>query len=272
MRRPRSTLTALFLTLLVAGLASAALAQYSATTKLALSRPLRVLVPAYFYPVPNSPWVRLTAQAAAHPGRIAAIGDPANGPGATVDPSYVTAFAAFRSAGGLLFGYVDSAYGTRPFEQVRDDIERWFTWYHADAIFLDQMDNTPGAHERYYQKITRYVQTRQRGALVIANPGVSTPQSYLVLNGQPVLSGMCTYENGAGFQAWTADAWTHAFDRRSFYVLPYRLTASQWQPAVDHAFAQNVGWFYATDDDLPNPWDTLPPWFESLVAYVDATY
>ncbi len=233
---------------------------------------LRVLVPAYFYPVVGSPWGRLVAQAAAHPGRVAAIGDPANGPGAVLDPNYVTVFSAFRAAGGYLFGYVDSAYGTRPIAQVRADIDTWYAWYHVDAIFLDQMDNTPGAHEAYYQAIAQYVRRRHFTAIVLANPGVSAPSTYLEWNGAPVLSALCTYENGTGFSSWTADAWTGAFDRRSFSVLPYKLTAAEWQPAVDHAFAQNVGWFYATNDDLPNPWDTLPPWFESMVAYIDATY
>ena len=32
------------------------------------------------------------------------------------------------------------------------------------------------------------------------------------------------------------------------------------------AAANNVGWIYVTDDTLNNPWDTLPGYFEALVA------
>jgi hypothetical protein len=39
-----------------------------------------------------------------------------------------------------------------------------------------------------------------------------------------------------------------------------------------HAFQQNVGWFYTTDDVLPNPWDTLPSWSEAMVDTIDASY
>src|SRR5262245_38829584 len=65
-----------------------------------LDQRLRVLVPAYFYPLPGSPWSRLSAAAAAHPGRIAAIGDPFNGPGPAFDPAYDAVFRDLRASGG----------------------------------------------------------------------------------------------------------------------------------------------------------------------------
>ena len=33
---------------------------------------------------------------------------------------------------------------------------------------------------------------------------------------------------------------------------------------------RNVGWIYVTDDDLPNPWDTLPAYWTNLTALVAA--
>jgi len=39
-----------------------------------------------------------------------------------------------------------------------------------------------------------------------------------------------------------------------------------------HAFHENVGWFYTTDDVLPNPWDTLPSWFEEMVDAIEVCY
>ena len=233
---------------------------------------LRVLVPAYFYPVANSPWVRLTNAAAAHPGWISAIGDPANGPGASVDPNYTAVFQAFRAAGGKLYGYVDSGYGARPLAVVNADIDAWIALYGVDGIFVDQMDNTPGAHESYYQAIFQHVQTVLPGAPVVGNPGVSTTPDYLVHQGRPVVSALCIQETGTGFLAWQSDSWIRAFPREHFYALPYAIPASGWQAAVDHAFAQHCGLVYVTDDVLPNPWDTLPAYFESMLAYLAATY
>ncbi|MBK7642363.1 MAG: PEP-CTERM sorting domain-containing protein [Planctomycetes bacterium] len=234
--------------------------------------PLRVLVPAYFYPVANSPWVRLSAAAAAYPGRIGAIGDPANGPGASVDPSYTAVFQNFRASGGTLYGYVYTSYGARPLASVIADIDAWIAMYPLDGIFLDEMDNTPGAHEAYYQALTQHVRAQLPGAPVVGNPGVSTSPSYLLYQGHPVVSTLCIQEAGTGFLSWHSDAWVAGFPRRAFYALPYAIHANGWQAAVDHAFAENCGLVYVTDDVLPNPWDTLPAYFESMLAYIQATY
>lgn len=233
---------------------------------------LRVLVPAYFYPVPGSPWSRLNAMASAHPGRIHAIGNPASGPGGAIDPNYSATFNAFRASGGKLLGYVDSNYGQRPLGAVRADIVKWFAFYPLDGIFVDQMDNVPGGHERYYAWIHGFVKRHLPQAIVVANPGVSTTPSYLQLGATTIASALCIHENSTNFLQWSADPWVASFPRERFYALPYAVGASGWHACVDHAFAENVGWFFTTNDVLPNPWDTLPPYFETMVGYVAANY
>lgn len=233
--------------------------------------PMNVLVPAYFYPVTSSPWGRLTAKAAQHPGRVWAIGDPFNGPGPSFDPVYAQTFATFRQAGGKLIGYVSTSYATVPLAQARADIDQWLAWYPLDGFFLDEMENTPGAHEAYYQSLRQYALSRLPHALVVANPGTSAPASYLFTNGSAVVDSLCIFENlGTGFPGWQPDAWVRAERDRHFYALPYGVGAAQWTAAVDHAHASNCGWVYVTDDVLPNPWDTLPPYFEALVDDVVA--
>lgn len=233
---------------------------------------LRVLVPAYFYPVANSPWSRLTAAAAAYPGRIVAIGDPFNGPGPSFDATYAAAFQAFRAAHGELLGYVYTSYGARSIGDVEADMLTWLAWYPIDGFFVDEMDTTPGAHEAYYQALTQFARAHLPGARVVANPGVNTVPSYLEYNGAPVVSALCIFEHSVNALTWTAAPWIATKPRSAFYALPYGVSAAQWTAAVEHAFAQHCGFVYATDDVLPNPWDTLPSWFESLVAYVDANH
>ncbi len=231
-------------------------------------KPLRILVPAYFYPLPGSPWDRLNAAAASHPGNVAAIGNPFNGPGLSLDPIYLAAFQDFRAQGGMLFGYVATSYGNRPVAEVEQDIQTWFDWYPIDGIFLDEMDNTPGANESYYQSLTQFTRTLLPDAPVVGNPGTSTSPSYLRFDGAPVVSTLCIHEDGANFLAWTAQAWVRREPRRHFLVLPYAVSSMSWRAVVDHAISQNCGWIYVTDDVLPNPWDTLPSYFEKLVDYV----
>ena len=111
-----------------------------------------------------------------------------------------------------------------------------------------------------------------RKARVVGNPGVSTSPSYLFYQGQPVVSTLCIQESGTGFLAWHSDAWVAGFARPHFYALPYAISASGWHAAVDHAFAEHCGFVYVTDDTLPNPWDTLPAYFESMLGYIESTY
>jgi hypothetical protein len=47
-------------------------------------------------------------------------------------------------------------------------------------------------------------------------------------------------------------------------IIPYAV-ASLDQGYVAQA-KQDVGYIYITDDDLPNPWDTLPGYFDALLA------
>lgn len=231
---------------------------------------MRVLVPAYFYPVPGSPWERLTPAAARHPGLVWAIGNPNSGPGATLDTTYRATFQAFRQAGGRLIGYVATGYGTRPLVDVQAEMAQWFTWYSPDGIFLDEMDSVPGAHEAYYRALYAWMETFHPGQRVVGNPGTSTTLDYVDGAFGRCADTVCLFEDSTSFLAWTPDPWTAGRPRREVYVLPHTVGAAAWPAVLAHAHANRVGWIYTTDDDLPNPWDTLPPWFEDFVAAVDA--
>jgi len=186
---------------------------------------LRVLVPAYFYPVPGSPWVRLTAAAEDHPGRVWAIGNPGSGPGPSIDPTYVTTFRDFRRASGRLLGYVTSSYGTKPSAALLSETALWFQWYGADGIFVDEMDNTPGAHEAYYHTLFDAIRAQRSGAHVVANPGTSSTLDYLDGAFGRCASALCLFENSTSFQSWTPDAWTQTRARKELYALPYGVSA-----------------------------------------------
>lgn len=233
---------------------------------------LRVLVPAYFYPLPGSPWDRLTLVAERHPSLVWAIGNPASGPGASPDPTYVATFADFRRRGGRLLGYVTSSYGTKPVATLAAEADLWFQWYGVDGIFVDEMDNTPGAHESTYAQVYAALTGPRPWAAVVANPGVATTLDYLDGVAGRCADTLCIHESSSPFLAWSADPWVATRARREFYALPYGTSASDWPAYVDHAFQQGIGWFYTTDDVLPNPWDTLPPWFEDMVADIDSRY
>ncbi len=233
---------------------------------------LRLLVPAYFYPLPGSPWTRLNNVAALHPGLVTAVGNPFNGPGQTFDPNYAAAFAAFRANHGQLLGYVYTSYGQRPLADVKTDIDTWVSWYALDGFFFDEMDNVPGAHEVYYQALYAYARGKLPLCNVMANPGVGTSESYLVYNGAPVASSLCIIETGTAFTSWQSDAWIANYPRRDFCALAYGIGTSGWQAAVDHAYGEHCGWVFVTSGVLPNPWDQLPSYFEAMADFIAAQY
>ena len=95
--------------------------------------PMGIVVPAYFYP--GSLWTSMNSAA----GRVllVAIMNPNSGPGAAQNPDYVAAVNAMRASGGKVIGYVSTSYATRGTNAVLTDIDRYFSWYAVDGIFLD---------------------------------------------------------------------------------------------------------------------------------------
>ena len=229
---------------------------------------MKVLVPAYFYPdgTTSDYWIKMTAAAAKHPaGTIYAIANVYNGPdsGQAADiTSYQRAIAAFRAAGGRVLGYVFTDYGARAKKAVTDDIDLWYSRYGVDGIFLDEQASTADKLP-HYREIHDHIKGKGGEALVVANPGTTTLEGYMSINDVT-----CVFEtNGpSGFPTWTPPAWTANHPASRFYVLPYGTPVDAMPAYLARAAAHNVGWIYVTDDAGTNPWDTLPGYFEALVA------
>ncbi|HLP00953.1 MAG TPA: spherulation-specific family 4 protein [Opitutaceae bacterium] len=229
---------------------------------------MKVLVPAYFYPVGGAAdnWSKLSAVAAKHPaGTIYAIANVANGPDSGQDGdrvAYQRAIAAFRAAGGRVLGYVFTSYGARAQKTVMDDIDLWYARFPVDGIFLDEQANTAGALG-YYRALRDHIKGKGGEALVAANPGTATIEGYMSMNDVT-----CVFETAgpSSFPTWTPAPWTASYPAAKFSVLPYGCSAANMTSFLARAAANNVGWIYVTDDTPDNPWDTLPSYFEALVA------
>ena len=218
------------------------------------------IVPLYIYPDATS-WGRVADAQRAHPGvTIVAVVNPNSGPGTIVDPAYTAGIQSLVSAGVTVIGYVHTSYGQRAASAVRGDIDRWFTFYPAiDGIFFDEQNNIPGG-EGYYFRADAYA--RKRGAaFTVANPGADTAESY-VGTADVVL----IYER-AGLPALEGlGGWHERYAPEEFGIIPH---AVAFDPAFVALARNTAGYIYLTPDTLPNPWDTLPPYFEQLVAALD---
>jgi hypothetical protein len=225
-------------------------------------------VPAYFYPSSGSDWNDLNAAAGKVP--ITAIMNPFNGPGNSLDANYVSAVNSLRAAGGRVIGYVHTSYTARPIDQVINDINRYKTWYNVDGIFVDEMANTgPAERLNYYRDIYNHVKSIDPNWQVMGNPGTTTLEQYLTW---PTADRLMVFENvGATYPGYVPSSWNFNYDRSKFVHLVH--TESSSADALSHlnlAMQRNAGGIYITDDILPNPWNRLPNYWNSLVDAVAA--
>ena len=220
------------------------------------------LWPAYKYPVPSDPadtWARAIATG----GGQSFIVNPASGPGTAVDANYRTVIARARAAGIPLAGYVHTSYGARSLTAVRTDINRWQTLYGITSIFLDEAAarvSSRGNDRRlitYYRQLFTYI--RGRGGTVTLNPGVVPDQEYLTAADTIVtFEGSAAAYRGASFPRWTLDA----ANARIAHIV-YGASGAESSALVTRAHALGAGHISVTDDVLPNPYDSLPSYYEA---------
>ena len=123
-----------------------------------------------------------------------------------------------------------------------------------EGIFFDEMSNTAG-NEGYYQRQDAYARTKGM-TYTVGNPGTDTLPSFV-----GTVNTIIVYES-SGTAA--LPSWYTSYARDNFGVLPYNV------PSLDTAYVtsakQKVGYIYLTDDNLPNPWDTLSSYFSALLG------
>jgi hypothetical protein len=238
------------------------------TARRATSSELGLLVPAYFYPSPGSSWSDLNAAAAQVP--LTAIVNPASGPGGSADENYQAAVEALRRAGGRVVGYVPTGYGLRPFEEVTEDVDRYAQWYKIDGIFVDEMSNSGAiAVLDFYGELYNYVKSLDVSWEVIGNPGTNTHQSHAL---RPTADRFVVTENtGAAYQSYVPSPWYAEMDASRFaHLVHSEASGTTMADYVDLAQARHAGLIYITDDVLPNPWNSLPAYWDAEVAAIVA--
>ena len=229
------------------------------STKTPLTSVTGVLVPLYAGPGPI--WDSVVQTKLAHPlVPMVIIINPSNGPGSTINPSYVTGVQKLQSAGIVVIGYVFTSYGSKNSTDIKTEIDTYKSWYGVTGIFFDEMAYVPG-FENYYSSLSQYAKS-QGLKLTVGNPGQDTIPSYIgtvdniVLHddpGVPLLSDL--------------QGWHTAYPKSNFSFISFGLSP------LDQAFLNNatnyVGYEYMTDDNLPDPFDTLPSYFDTLVGDLD---
>lgn len=219
------------------------------------------MVPLYTYPDDDS-WTAIVAAKQAHPTvPVIAVFNPNSGPGASADSVYVTATNDLSTAGIVVLGYVPTGYANRDANEVKAEIDDYVAWYPATTgIFFDEQSNEPG-FESYYSDLDTYAKSKGL-TFTVGNPGTDTAESYV-----GALDMMLIYETDGLPSVTSLGGWHDAHDKHNFGIIPYAV------PSLDATFVaqakDHVGYIYITDDDLPNPWDSLPPYFDALLGELE---
>lgn len=231
-----------------------------------------IAVPAYFYPSqPTSQWNTAVSDAPlpTTTARIL-IMNPSSGPGKSLNQDYVKAVNTIHAAGAnfLVFGYVYSKYGKRSLSAVESDIDKYYSWYAVDGIFIDETASAASYVNSYYQVLANYITAKKSGSGVMLNPGVYPDQSYLNISvPSNSLFIVNVFEDAySNYVNAAVPSWAFSYPSSKFSHLVYSTTSAQMSNAVALSQQRNVLWVYVTDLGLPNPWNALPSYWSSLTT------
>ncbi|WP_053004958.1 spherulation-specific family 4 protein [Kocuria sp. SM24M-10] len=229
------------------------------------------LVPAYFYPSNSSSlWPMMCSRMNATGGGSIAIMNPASGPGTQVDSRYTSAVSDCRAKGQKVIGYVHTSYGSRSLSTVKAEIDRYFSFYAVDGVFIDEMSNSTTNSQNgqdlreYYRQVYAHIKSKTGGTeLVIGNPGAAASSNWQLST--PVADVVVVFEGTwRTYQSWTPRSWVLQQPSEKIGNLVYATPADRRARACALSKDRNAGNFYVTNDIAPNPWDTLPSYWSRV--------
>lgn len=230
--------------------------------------PLKILIPAYFYPGASGldDWRRVLESAKRVP--IVAVVNPASGPSDAPISDYTNLVRGGTATAGLtMIGYVNTAFAERSRPEIEADIDRWIQFYpEIQGIFLDAQSDS-AEHEEFYTDLSKHARRSIDDALVVTNPGVVCSEGYLAKGATDIA---VVFENSGGFDEFDLPFWRFRYRPERFAALPYDVkTAEAMEEAIRQAGEKGIGYLFVTDGVTPNPWCGLPPYWAELVDAVE---
>jgi len=216
------------------------------------------LVPLYAYPTDPS-FAQLIAHKARHPELpiLAVVNPGTTGAGPRRDAVFAEAIRALSRAGIEVAGYVSLGYGAREAADSEREVDHYRAWYpEVHSIFFDELSTDEAEHDLHVA-LTEYAHA-QGMARTLGNPGTEpSPRS------AEVFDVLVVYEN-AGVPALASLPHIGGSGRAAQGALLAYDVASLDASYVRDA-ARQVAYLYVTDDQLDNPYDRLPAYFEALL-------
>lgn len=244
---------------------------------------LSLYIPLFYYPNwwvgSTYNWTPLINAITAYPDLTFVVEiNIANGPDTAINTDYSAhGLVDLRNAANvagtnlIILGYVFTTYGTRAAATVDTDVDGWFTFYgtQIDGIKFDEMDNVTG-HEAYYTARTAHVKSKGWLGLSWGNPGTSTIASYVGTVDTLIIS---EADNASRPTAATMSTRTFngAYPPKSNFAAIVFNQATLDTAYITSSIIPYCGYYWVTDDTLPNPYDSLPSYLSQLCTYLTTT-
>ena len=218
----------------------------------------KMFIPAYFYPGPL--WDQAIAGA---PIVEVMIMNPASGPGSSQDPNYVNAVNDAQAAGIKVIGYVHTSYGARDANIVKSEVDLYKLWYGVDGIFFDEV-STSASDLAYYTDLSDYTKATA-GTYVALNPGTIPDEGYMSIgDAVNIFEGTdATYKN------WDPPSWVDIHADKVVNLVHATSSNKKMKNAIKKSKERNSTRVYVTNDALPNPWDTLPSYWNQELSEIN---
>ena len=177
--------------------------------------------------------------------------NPSNGPGDDTDSAYFNEIDDLVRNGKTPVGYVYTKWGERDIEEVKDDIDKWLGLYpQIKGFFIDEASTLSDRFE-YYKELKEYIDSKGDYKFIL-NPGTVPDGIYFSIADTVVV-----YEgNATGID----DKVCGEYPSQSA-VIVYGADENQMRDIVKKA----CRYFYITDDNDTNPYDSLPSYFDEEI-------
>lgn len=233
-----------------------------------------VYVPLYKYPDLSNPsglWSSVLNAKKAHPSVPFAVSvNPSNGPGGSADSRIKSAIGELKAAGvEHVLGYIPTMYATEPSGRTMDDlkgmVDKYRAWYpQMDGLMMDTMAATSGKVS-FYKELVQYAKSKGF-TFIKGNPGAKVDSAYI-----NIFDNVAIYENYGAPSVSTLESNTlhsmgFAKDKFAF--------AAKGVSGLDTGYLSEVkkyvAYLYMTNDGGGNPYNSVPPYFDSIVAALDS--
>jgi len=261
-----------------------------------MTKQMRLLVPAYFYPNGSGAalWERMIKVGETE--QLVVIANPNSGPGQT-DATYQKILSRASASGLRVLGYIATGYGGVSLSQIKSNIDKWLKLYPTiQGFFFDEQEpkekNDKGDMIAYYSKAfseaRNAISKTKCKSLIISNPGTECSERYLTEANADVL---CLYErsdkpepdDGKRFSSFHVP-WMKKYPADKFAVLIDQVASKDlMKQYVQVAREKGFGYVFITNEPGRdpdgaycatcekegnptnqcqancNPWDKLPP-------------